>query len=115
MKIEGTPKEIADFVVEIQNRLLDITEVKRLQIQELRKIADYYGFDDDKDLKDKLERKEKELGIRHDRPSHAEWHGRVYNVHPPKLYVAKDNDEYFTLDKDKAKVDSCGNRFIAHL
>lgn len=32
----------------------------------------------------------------------------------PTLYVAKDNEEYFTLDRNKAKLDLCGCPFIVH-
>lgn len=81
MKIECTPKEIVDFVTELQSRLSKFEANVKLTEEDLDYLKEY--------LTSTLSRK-------------------------PTLYIAKDNEEYFTLDRNKAKLDLCGNPFIAH-
>ena len=81
MKIECTPKEIADFVTELQSRLSKFETTVKLSDEDLSYLKEH--------LTSTLSRK-------------------------PTLYIAKDNEEYFTLNRNKAKLDLCGNPFIAH-
>jgi len=75
MKIECTPKEIADFVVELQSRLSKFEANVKLSDEDMKYLTSQM----------------------------------------PILYIAKENEEFLTLDRNKAKLDLCGNPFIAHL
>lgn len=63
MKIETTPKEIADLVTELQNRLKSEKEIKMMQVKSLREIVDFFGMKDE-NLNHLLYEKEIELGLR---------------------------------------------------
>lgn len=80
MKIECTPKEITDFVTELQIRLSKFETTVKLTEKDLDYLKEYLTLTNQKST----------------------------------LYIAKDNEEYFTLDRNKAKLDLCGNPFIAH-
>lgn len=63
MKIEVTPKEIADLVVALQSQLKSEKEIKIMQVKSLRELINFYGFEDTI-LNQNLKEKEIELGLR---------------------------------------------------